>query len=43
MTPRWLSWLVTLLPLDARDEALRELLEQRANVIRQRGRLAAWR
>ena len=43
MTPRWLSWLVKVLPIDAREEALRELLEQRLRIIQQRGRLAAWR
>jgi predicted permease len=43
MTPRWLAWLVRALPADARDEVLRELLEQRARVRRKQGRLGVWR
>ena len=43
MTPRWLSWLVRLLPADAREEVLRELLEQRRRVLEKKGRMAAWR
>ena len=40
--PFWLRSLVRVLPRDVRDEILRELLEQRAQVSRQ-GRLVAWR
>jgi predicted permease len=43
MSPRWLAWLVRLLPIDAREEVLREMLEQRARILAHRGRLAAWR
>lgn len=40
--PLWLRVLSRLLPVDAREEVLRELLEQRASAAG-RGRLAAWR
>ncbi len=40
--PRWLRLLLRLLPVDAREEVVRELLEQRARAAG-RGRLAAWR
>lgn len=42
MTTRILTWLVRLLPIDAREEVLRELLEQRAAVRRARGGGAAF-
>ncbi len=43
MTPRWLSLLVRLLPADAREEVLRELVEQRRRILDKKGRVAMWR
>ena len=43
MTPWWLRTLVRTLPRDAREEVLRELLEQRANVRSTQGRMGVWR
>ena len=42
MTPWWLRALVRALPRDAREEVLRELLEQRARVQATRGRAGVW-
>lgn len=42
MTERWLQLLVRLLPKDAREEVLRELLEQHAGIRRASGRVSAW-
>jgi predicted permease len=42
MTSRILEWLVRLLPVDARDEVLRELLEQHAGVRHTKGGGAAF-